>query len=405
MAKIKKFNLNLLENIGAEVISAEQLHDILSEAEKKQKPLNIKLGMDPTSPDLHLGHYVVLKIVNEFLESGHNINIIIGDFTAKIGDPSGRNIVRPVLSDKDIKINVKTYIQQLSKALDVKKIKVFYNSKWFLKMKLDDILKLAGMFSLNRILDREDFKNRLNSQLEIRANEILYPMMQAHDSVVLKSDVEIGGIDQKLNILAGRQLQEASRLKPQVAILAPLLIGLDGHKKMSKSMGNYIGLNDKPEDMYGKVMSLKDALMSNYFKLVLGYSDDEVYAMEKKIKDGENPMAFKKQLAYEIVETFYSKKEADVAGGSFTKVFSNREIPEEMPEVVMRESSAPLFEIIRSGIPTEEMTSSEIKRLIMQNSIKINDKAISDPYHKIKLSPGGVVIKIGKRRWLKAIGK
>jgi tyrosyl-tRNA synthetase len=254
-------------------------------------------------------------------------------------------------------------------------------------------------------LDREDFKNRLNNQLEIRAHEILYPMMQAYDSVVLESDVEIGGIDQKLNILAGRQLQEASKLKPQVAILAPLLIGLDGHKKMSKSVGNYIGLNDKPEDMYGKVMSLKDDLMTNYFKLVLGYSDDEVYTIEKKIQDGENPMMFKKQLAYEIVETFYSKKEADLAGGSFTKVFSNREIPTEMPEVVINGSSAALFEIIRSGIPTEEMTSSEIKRLIMQNSIKINDKAIGDPYHKIKLSPEGVVIKIGKRRWLKAIGK
>ncbi len=404
MPKIKEINLELLENAAAEVISAEQLHEILDEARKNQKPLNIKLGMDPTSPDLHLGHYVVLKIVNEFLEAGHNINIIIGDYTAKIGDPSGRNIARPVLSDAEIKKNVKTYISQLSKALDVKKIKVFYNSKWFSKMKFEDILKLAGSFSLNRILDREDFKNRINNQLEVRVHEIFYPLMQAYDSVVLSSDIEIGGIDQKLNILAGRQLQEANRLKPQVAILAPLLIGLDGIKKMSKSLGNYVGLNDTPENMYGKVMSLKDDLMINYFQLVLGYSHD-LLSIEKKLRGGENPMTLKKQLAYEIVKTFYSDKEAEKAAGGFTKVFSNKEVPEEMSEVVFAESSAPLFEILRTGIPVKEITSSEIRRLIAQNSVKIDDKAVSDPYQKIKLSPNGVVIKIGKRRWLKAIGK
>lgn len=405
MANIKSFNLKILENIGTEVISVEQLTEILSQSEKSGKPLNIKLGMDPTSPDLHLGHYVVLRIVSEFLKSGHKIKIIIGDFTAKIGDPSGRNAARPVLSDKDIKNNVKTYIQQLSKALDVKKIKVFYNSEWFSKMGFDDILRLAGKFTLNRVLDREDFKNRLENGLEVRVHELFYPLMQAHDSVVLESDVEIGGIDQKLNILAGRQLQEASGLKPQVAILAPLLVGLDGHKKMSKSLGNYIGLNDKPKDMYGKIMSLKDELMLNYYQLVLGYSEEELHSIAYGIKSGENPMEFKKRLAFEIVKTFYPEKDAYVAANDFTKIFSKKEIPDEIPEVAIGETSAPLFEILRIGISVKEMTSSEIKRLIVQGAVKINDKSMTDPYQKIKLSPDGVVIKIGKRKWLKVIGK
>ncbi|MEK7149924.1 MAG: tyrosine--tRNA ligase [Patescibacteria group bacterium] len=402
---IREFNLKILENIGVEVVPAEELEEILSEAQKSQKPLIVKLGMDPTSPDLHLGHYVVLKIAREFLEAGHKINIIIGDFTAKIGDPSGRNVTRPILSDKEIKANVKTYLNQLSKALDVKKIKVFYNSDWFSKMKFEDVLKLSGMFSLNRILEREDFKKRLGDQLEVRAHEIFYSMMQAYDSTVLESNVELGGVDQKLNILAGRQLQQAMGQRQQVAILTPILVGTEGQKKMSKSLGNYIGLGEAPSDIYGKVMSLKDDLMPNYFRLVLGYSENEILEINAQIRAGENPMNFKKRLAYEIVKVLYSEKEAEAAGGKFTKVFSQKEIPEEMSEAAFGESSAPLFEILRSGIPQEEMTSSEIKRLIMQGSIRVEGKVFYDPYQKIKLSPQGVVIKIGKRKWLKAIGK
>lgn len=417
---IKKLDLKILEDVEAEVITADNLEAALEQAEKKQKPLSIKLGMDPTSPDLHLGHYVLLRILREFLAAGHKIKIIIGDFTAKIGDPSGRNLTRPILSDKEIKTNVKTYIDQLAKVLDVKKInphtknksgsfgvgvKVYYNSEWFGKMKFDEILKLVSQFSLNRILDREDFKNRIKNQLEIRLHEVFYPLMQAYDSVVLESDIEFGGIDQRLNILAGRQLQESMNMKPQVAILTPLLVGLDGQKKMSKSLGNYVGLSEKPADMYGKIMSLKDELMPNYFNLILGYPQEEINSIKLKIENGENPMYFKKQLAYEIVKIFYSEKEANLASGNFTKVFSKREVPEEMPEAVFNETYVPLFEIIRAAFPESELSNSEIKRLITQGSVRIENKPISDPFQKIKLSSNGVAIKIGKHKWFKAIGK
>ena len=402
---VKEFNLKLLSDLGVEIVSSEEFEEALHEAEKSQKPLNIKLGMDPTSPDLHLGHYVLLRIVREFLEAGHKINIIIGDFTAKIGDPSGRNVARPVLSDREIKENVKTYIDQLSKVFDVKKIKVFYNSEWLSKMTFEDVLRISGLFTLNRILDREDFKNRIQNQLEVRLHEIFYPLMQAYDSTVLDADVELGGVDQRLNILAGRQLQQAMGKKPQVAILAPLLVGLDGQKKMSKSLDNYVGISEKPQDIYGKIMSLKDDMMPDYFRLVLGYPQDQIDLISEQIKGGENPMNFKKRLAYEIVAFLYSKEEAEKAGGDFTKVFSQKEIPEEIQEVGLGEKSAPLFEIIRTGIPAKEMTSSEIKRLIMHKSVKVDGKVIGDPYYKVKLSPKGVIIKIGKRKWLKAIGK
>lgn len=399
---VKKLDLKILEDVGAEVIIAGDLEEILAQAEQKQKPLSLKLGMDPTSPDLHLGHFSVLRILNKFAAAGHKIKIIIGDFTAKIGDPSGRNLSRPILSEKEIKSNVKTYISQLGKILDVKKIKVYYNSEWFGKMKLEDFLKISGQFSLNRVLDREDFKNRIKNQAEIRLHETFYPLMQAYDSVVLESDIEFGGMDQKLNILAGRQFQETMGMKPQLAVLIPILVGLDGQKKMSKSLGNYIGLNEKPADIFGKIMSLKDELMPDYFRLVLGYSNDDISAVNSRLRSGENPMAIKKGLAYEIVKIFYSDKESERASGNFTKVFSKKEMPENLQEFVFAETYIPLFEIIRTGIPQSELTNSEIKRLITQGSIRIDEKAIFDPFQKIKLSKEGVAVKVGRRRWFKA---
>ncbi|MCK9379366.1 MAG: tyrosine--tRNA ligase [Candidatus Moranbacteria bacterium] len=373
----------LLERGVAELIGKDNLEKRLKSGEK----LRIKHGADPTAPDLHLGHSVVLKKLKEFQELGHKIVFIIGDFTAKIGDPSGRTTTRPVLSDKEIKNNAKTYFQQVGKILDIKKTEIHYNGEWFSKEGWKDVLELTGKFSLHRILERDDFEKRIESGAEISAAEILYPIMQAYDSVKIKADIEIGGTDQKFNMLAGRTLQRRMNMAEQYVITIPLLIGTDGEKKMSKSLGNYVGITEKPETQYGKIMSIPDKLLPGYFNLLINLNFD----------GKENPRDAKMRLAFEIVKTYHSEKEAKKAQENFINLFQKKEIPSDIPEIKIKKEEALGDILVENKIISSK---SEFRRLLAENAIDVDEKTITDVHHKIEKN---AIIKIGKRKFIRII--
>ena len=371
----------LLERGVKELIERDNLEKRLKSGEK----LKIKHGADPTAPDLHLGHSVVLKKLKEFQELGHKIIFIIGNFTAKIGDPSGRSTTRPILSDKEIKNNAKTYFQQVGKILDIKKTEIHYNGEWFAKEGWKEVLELTGKFSLHRILERDDFEKRIESGAEISASEILYPIMQAYDSVKIKADVEIGGTDQKFNMLAGRALQRKMGMTEQEVITVPLLIGTDGDKKMSKSLGNYIGITENPDSQYGKIMSIPDRLLPEYFELLTDLVFDK----------NENPRDAKMRLAFEIVKTYHSEKEAKKAQENFIALFQKKEAPKDIPEIKIIEKKE-LGDILTENKIIS--SKSEFRRLIAEGAIDADGETIADVHHKIEKS---AIVKIGKRKFVK----
>lgn len=370
-----------------EVIEKDHLEKRLRAGEK----LRIKHGADPTAPDLHLGHAVVLRKLKEFQDLGHKVIFIIGDFTARVGDPSGKSNTRPILSEKDIKENSKTYFKQAGKILNIKKTEIHYNSKWFKKGSWGEVLEIAGKFTIQRILERDDFTKRIKSGGDISVKEILYPLMQAYDSVKTKSDVEIGGTDQKFNMLAGRALQRRMRIPEQDIITTPILAGIDGEQKMSKSLGNYIGIGESPEQMFGKTMSIPDKLINNWAELTTDISEE--------IKAIKNPRDAKMKLAYEIVKTYHGEKEAGKAQNNFVKVFQKKEIPEEIPEIKIKEPRELGNVLVENKII---LSKSEFRRLVKNKAIDADNQSIGDIHFLIKKT---MVVKIGKKKFIKVVVK
>ena len=385
----------LLERSGAEIIEKEHFQQSLDSGKK----LRIKMGFDPTKPDLHLGHMVGLKILRKLQDESHTIIFIIGDYTTKIGDPSGRNSTRPVLTDEEIKRNADTYFQQVDKVLDTSKVEILYNSEWFSKMTFEDIFKLCSNFTVRNIIEREDFQKRMKDRSDIGMHELLYPMMQAFDSVQVKADVEFGGTDQKLNMLAGRSLQKKMGQPSQDVVTVKLLVGLDGKKKMSKSLDNYIGITDTANEMYGKVMSIPDSAIVEYFKLCTDVKLSAIDVIEKELSDIScNPREIKAELAKLIVEQYYPAEEAETAESEFNRVFRDKEQPSEMKikEIIEKECRLDDLLLKCDLAPSK----AEGQRLILQGGVQINSEKQTDNQKIIQIEDN-MVIQVGKRNFVK----
>ena len=392
--------LNLIRLGAEEIIPEELLIKKLEHSRSNNIPLNIKLGCDPSRPDLHIGHAVVLRKLRHFQDLGHNAILVIGDFTAMIGDPSGRNKTRPQLTIEEAKNYAKTYVEQSEKILDIKNLKVKYNSTWLSKMNFNDVVKLSSSYTVARMLERDDFTKRFQSEIPISIHEFLYPLAQGQDSVELNADVELGGTDQKFNLLVGRDLQKQSNQDPQCIITLPLLEGTDGIEKMSKSYGNHIGFHDKPEDMYGKTLSIKDDMILKWFTLAVNTKPDMIKEIESKLLDPSiNPMIYKRKLARKIVELYYDSKTAEKAEDYFNTVVVGKGIPDDIPTFKLESDDLIVNVIFNAGILKSK---GEARRLIKQGAVKLNSKPIVDIKSTIS-SKGNQILKIGKRRFLKVI--
>lgn len=398
----------------------EQLHILASGADrivpeealleklKKGTPLNVKLGVDPTAPDIHLGHAVPLRKLRQFQDLGHQVTLIIGDGTALIGDPSGRNTTRPQLTPEQIEENAKTYIDQAFKILDPEKTTLRHNADWLLSLDMQHVLKLLSQFTVARIMERDDFHNRYTNNLPISLHEIVYPVMQAYDSVVIKADVEIGGSDQLFNLLAGRELMEKLDMEPQVCLTLPLLEGTDGVRKMSKSYGNYIGLTDEPDDMFGKVMSIPDELMIKYYRLASACPVDEIDEIEKGLAAGElHPNKVKRDLARNIVTAYYDEPTAIAAEEHFDLVFKAHEVPDDIPEFAADltpndEGKVYLAKVlVDAGLASG---TSEARRLIDGGGVKVNGEPVAAKCYNVEPSfLKNATIQVGKRKFAKLV--
>lgn len=375
-----------------EVLSEEDLIEKL----KENRPLKIKLGADPTAPDIHLGHTVVLNKLRQFQQLGHEVYFLIGDFTGMVGDPSGKNTTRPPLTRKDVLRNAETYKQQIYKILDPEKTHVVFNSSWLGELGTEGMIRLASQYTVARMLERDDFKKRFSNHQSIAIHEFIYPLLQGYDSVALEADVELGGTDQKFNLLVGRELQKARGLKPQVAITLPLLEGLDGEKKMSKSLGNYIGVSEAPDDMFGKVMSISDELMWRWYDLLSFRSLDEIAQLKQDVANGRNPRDVKILLAKELIERFHDKAAADAAEQTFIERFQKGAMPDEMPEFTF-EGEMPIANLLKEADLVS--STSEALRMIKQGGVKIDGEKVEDS--KLVISASTAVYQVGKRKFAK----
>ncbi len=396
-----------LHIIASGVDSIVPKEDLLKKL-KRGEPLNIKLGVDPTAPDIHIGHAVPLRKLRQFQDLGHRVTLIIGDGTALIGDPSGRNSTRPQLTREQVNANAQTYVDQAFKILDKEKTDLVHNADWILDLKMEDILGLLSKFTVARILERDDFSNRYHSNQPISLHEFIYPVMQAYDSVVIKADVELGGRDQLFNLLAGRELMEKMGMEPQVALTLPLLEGTDGVQKMSKSYGNYIGLTDEPSDMFGKVMSIPDELMVKYFRLASTMPVDEVDRIEEGLKNDElHPNKIKRQLARNIVAAYYDEQTAADAEGQFDQVFKNHEVPDDIPECSVDLTPNDEGKVYLAKLLAEADLASgtgEARRLIDGGGVKINGETV--PAKQYNVDPSalvGATLQVGKRKFVKLV--
>ncbi|MBT3479651.1 MAG: tyrosine--tRNA ligase, partial [Candidatus Marinimicrobia bacterium] len=388
----------LISRGAEEIIPKEELKKKLEKSKVSGTPLNIKLGCDPSRPDLHVGHGVVLRKLRHFQDLGHQAILVIGDFTAMIGDPSGRNKTRPQLTLEEAKANAESYIEQAGHILDSESIKIVYNSTWLNKMLFSDVIRLSSHYTVARMLERDDFTKRYQSEIPISIHEFMYPLAQGMDSVELKADVELGGTDQKFNLLVGRDLQREYNQAPQAIITLPLLEGTDGVEKMSKSYGNDIGLTDSPEDMYGKSMSISDEMIEKYFILAADADTETVLKVHQQLEDPSiNPRDIKRELARAIVALYHGNDAALSAEQYFDRVVVNKDIPDEMDEVVLKEDEL-LIEIITA----EGLTKSkgDARRMLKQGAVRVEGEKISDMNHML-FKRKEVVIKVGKRRFLR----
>jgi len=393
-----KENLNLIKRGIDELISEDELLAKL----KSKKQLVVKAGFDPTAPDLHLGHTVLINKLRHFQQLGHQIIFLIGDFTGMIGDPSGKNKTRPALDEKEIKENAKSYEKQVFKILDPKLTQVRFNSEWSNKLGAEGIIKLASQYNLARMLERDDFSKRYKSNQTIALHEFLYPLIQANDSIALEADIELGGTDQKFNLLVGRELQRSFGQEPQVVITVPILEGLDGKNKMSKSLDNYVGIDEAPNEMFGKIMSISDELMWRWFDLLSFKTTDEINNLRADQMNGKNPRDIKIELAKELISRFHDEESADLAEANFINQFQKKNIPDDIEEVslVLSEGAIPLANLLKDC----EMTSStsEAIRMIKQGAVRIDEKKITDTKHIIS-SGTSAVYQVGKRKFKKII--
>lgn len=394
--------LHIIKSGTAQIVPETALLDKL----KRGKTLNIKLGVDPTAPDIHLGHAVPLRKLRAFQDLGHHVTLIIGDGTALIGDPSGRNSTRPQLTSEQVKVNAQTYVDQAFKILDPEKTTLRYNSEWLLALNMEGLLALASNFTVARILERDDFHNRYTGNQPISLHEFLYPIMQAYDSVVIDSDVEIGGTDQLFNLLAGRELMEKKGMEPQVCLTLPLLEGTDGVQKMSKSYGNYIGLTDEPSDMFGKVMSIPDELMVKYYRLASTCTVDEVDEIEQGLADGSlHPNKVKRALARNIITAYHNEKDAVAAEEQFDRVFKQHEMPDDIP--VFKADLTPNDEglvylakiLADAGLAS---SAGEARRFIDGGGVKIDGEAVAAKAYNVEPEKLlGAILQVGKRKYVK----
>jgi tyrosyl-tRNA synthetase len=375
----------------------------LKEKLKEERPLRVKLGIDPTAPEIHLGFAVVLRKLRQFQDVGHIAVLIVGDFTARIGDPSGRSKTRVSLSEKQIRENMKGYTRQIFKILDKEKTELRYNSEWLSKLDPSDIIRLTSQITVARLLERDDFNERFKAENPIALHELLYPMFQAYDSVAVKADVELGGTDQRWNHLLGRDLQRSFGLDPQVVFLMPLLEGLDGVKKMSKSFNNFVGIEEKPREQFGKVMSIPDKLILRYYELCLDYYDELLKNVKKRLKSGENPMDLKLELAEGIVRQYHSDRDAKRERVEFIRVFSKEEAPKDIEEFfIKKDKEIWIVEVLdNAGLVKSR---GEARRLIEQGALRIDGEKINDFSLNISIK-NEVILRLGKKRFLKLVPK
>jgi tyrosyl-tRNA synthetase len=394
--------MEIIKRGTVEILVEKELQEKLEKSEKSGVPLTIKAGFDPTAPDLHLGHTVLIQKLRQFQQLGHHVNFLIGDFTGMIGDPTGKSETRKALTREDVLLNAETYKEQVFKILDPEKTKVVFNSEWLHPLSATDMIGLASKYTVARMLEREDFSNRFANQLPISIHEFLYPLIQGYDSVAMKADVELGGTDQKFNLLVGRELQREWGQSPQSVITMPLLEGLDGVNKMSKSLGNYIGINEPADQIFGKIMSVSDDLMLRYYELLSDLSLDDLAKLKAGLKDRWiHPMDAKKQLGREMVARFHGAAAAEDAEEEFIRRFRDNQAPEEMPEItVVAEGGKMLLckLLAQAGLVS---SNSEGRRSIQGNGVKIDGEKVSDD--NLELTAGSYVIQVGKRRFARIV--
>jgi len=379
-----------------EVYSEKELAERLTESAQSAEPMRIKLGLDPTSPDIHLGHTVVLRKMRQFQDAGHKAVLIIGDYTAQIGDPSGQNATRPILTSEQIEANAKTYFKQAGKILDTSenKLEVRYNSEWLEKLTAMEIIQLTGKKTVAQMLQRDTFKKRMQANVDVYMHEFLYPLMQGYDSVMIKSDVELGGTDQTFNNLIGRDIQKAYGQRPQIVIIMPILVGLDGVDKMSKSKDNYIGVTDEPNEMFGKVMSISDGMMANYFTLLTDMPVEKIKELTDVAKS--HPKESKVLLGKTIVAQFYDDEAAEAAALHFEKVFAQNQLPDDIAEIEIVAGPVTASKLLTAcGLVS---TGGEAKRAIKQGGVRIDDEKLTDPNAMIE-PVDGMVVQVGKRKF------
>ena len=393
-----KKQMEIISRNVVEIIPENDLVKKLEYSRKKNIPLIIKLGCDPSRPDLHIGHSIVLRKLKQFQDLGHAAVLVIGDFTAMIGDPSGRNKTRPQLTVNETKKYAKTYVQQAAAILNTKKLKVVYNADWLSKMNFVSVIELASKYTVARMIERDDFTKRFKNEIPILIHEFLYPLAQGIDSVELKADVELGGTDQKFNLLVGRDLQREYGQIPQVIITNPLLEGTDGIEKMSKSYNNHIAFNDAPEDMYGKIMSIPDTMIEKYFQFAADSSSSTMKKIKAILDNSEiNPRDLKRDLARKIIELFYNRQSAVKGEKYFDKIFIKKGIPEDIVNISIKEKTLLIDCLLENNLVKSK---SEGRRLIKQNAVKINDKTCPDIHYQI-IPDNEYTVKVGKRRFIK----
>ncbi len=389
-----KDQLEVIKKDTVDFITEEEFLDKL----KRKKQLKVKLGVDPSRPDLHLGHAVVLRKLRQFQRFGHIVYLIIGDFTARIGDPSGRSKTRPLLSEEEVKANSKTYVEQAFKILDPNQTVIKFNSEWLSTLTFEDIINLTSRYTVARMLERDDFNKRLAENEPISISEFLYPIAQAYDSIVIEADVEMGGTDQLFNLLVGRKLQEEFGQEPQIVVTMPLIEGTDGSLKMSKSYNNYIAFNDTPDDIFGKIMSVPDHLIIKYMTYLTDISRDKIKDFENKMKNDEiNPRDVKMVLAEEVVKMLYNEEEAKKAKDNFVAIFQKKDMPDDLPEILVQENETILDIVAKTNVFD---SNSEIKRAISQGAIRINDEKIDD-FKFVPNFEDGDVLRVGKKNYFR----
>jgi tyrosyl-tRNA synthetase len=388
----------------AEIVPEAELTAKLEKSRKTGKPLRVYLGVDPTAPDIHLGHTVVLRKLKHFQDLGHTAIFLIGDFSAMIGDPTGQSETRPPLTREQVDANAKTYLAQVFKLLDPEKTEVRYNSEWLDKLSSYDVVRLCGHYRLARMLEREDFRSRLASNQPISVHELLYPLLTAYDAVVLQSDVEIGATEQKFNLLVHRDIQREYGVASEIAVMMPILVGLDGHRKMSKSLGNYIGITEAPVEIFGKMMSISDELMWSYYELVTDRTPHEIAALIKEVSGGAlHPMDAKMGLAQEVIAGFHGEDAARKAASNFQRVFRDRQAPVEAP--VVKLPKGPARKLTALLVDLKLISSkSEAERLIKQGGVEIDEVRVDDPRRDIDLSkPAEFLLRAGKKKFLRIV--